>query len=241
MESTPPSPYTLALLALLLAPSLWLGWRARIPILRAARLLWALARARRDGFGRLRPGRVPLLGRVVPIDPVVSPETGRRGVYLAYAADRWGSSTVIGTLAGQWIPTEHREEAAPFELTDGRDALLVDPSGASFLVPEGRPRQIEQPDGRLVRYTESMLEEQQQVLVVGRVRQVGGFDPSATYRGHTYRLVLAARDGDPLFLAAPGGLAPRLLGTLTLGLLAQVPAAVLGVMFLAAAWRYLGL
>lgn len=238
MEPRSPSPYTVALLGLLLVPALWLGWRAWLSILRALRLLWALARARRDGFGQLKPGRVPLLGQVLPIDPVVSPETGRRGVYLAYAADRWGSSTAIGTLAGQWIPTEAQEEAAPFELTDGRDSLLVDPAGASFWVPEGRPREIEQPDGRLVRYTESMLEEQQPVLVVGRAREVGGFDPSAAYRGHTHRLVLAAREGDPLFIGVPDGLAPRLLGKLALGLLAQGPALVLGVMFFSAAWRY---
>lgn len=192
---------------------------------RLLRLLRATLTARRRGFHALRPGAVMLRGRVIPIDSLVSPETQRRCVYLEYTADRWEVTSTLGPGTGHWQRAEADAEAAPFELTDGRRSVLVDPRGASFEVAGTQIRQGVQQDGSAVRYSERIIGEGQEVLVLGWAAEEGGFEPSAGYRGHNYRTVVT-RGPDPqleLVVAVPDGLLARTLLGVTLRAAAMAP------------------
>jgi len=146
--------------------------------------------ALRSGFADLTPGLVALRGRVVPIDPLVSAETGRVGVYLAYTADRWQKSASLGGIAGHWVRAEADEAAAPFEVADGEASVLVDPKGARVLARES-VAELSQPDGVVVCYRESLIEVGEEVLILGRASHHGGFDSSSAFRGHTFRVVVS--------------------------------------------------
>lgn len=170
---------------------------------RLVMLCWRAIRARRGGFDRLPTGPVALRGRVVSIDTLISPETGRKGVYLSYTADRWQRTATLGGLVGQWIRAESDEQAAPFELTDGNASVLVDPHGAMVLVPL-EVSLVPQPDSSLVNYREGIIEEDAELIVMGNAIQKGGFEASSPYRGHSYRSVIrSSDDGRGLLIAAP--------------------------------------
>jgi nucleotide-binding universal stress UspA family protein len=200
----------------------WLAWWSGRAAWRTLRLWRAVRSARADGFGDLAPGAVALRGTVVPIDPIVSEETGRRGVYLAYAVDRWQRGATIGGVSGQWMRAEDDAEAAPFELTDGVASVLVEPAQAKVL--HVRPLTVEVPerDGSPMRYHETMIEEGAEVVVVGHATARGGFDPSTAYRGHTLRTVVAAGEGE--LVIAPCGLARSLLARGLLQVVVVLPA-----------------
>ncbi len=192
------------ILSLLMVPAAWLARGGLVGMADAMRGVLGALSPRTEGFDQLPEGRVALRGAVVAIDPIVSPETGRRGVYLTYTADRWGASVPMGRLGGQWLRAEASEEAAPFELTDGKSAVLVEPEGASFELPRDQVVRREQQDGTFIRYQEGMLEEGDEVLVVGTARLVGGFEPSELYRGHNYRVVVCAAGGALMIRRARG-------------------------------------
>jgi len=203
-----------------LIPFAWLGWRS----LRAARPWFTLAlacwRARRSGFDGIQPGPVALRGRTLGIDLLTSTETGRKGVYLGFSADRWDRSG-MGGLSGHWVRAEEDEEAAPFELVDASNAaVLVDPEGARVLRAPVLEKELTQPGGGLVRYRERLIPEATELVVVGEAEAVGGFSPSEAYRGHGYRLVVK-QGKDGLTLALPRGLMPSLV-LATLGRIAGV-------------------
>jgi hypothetical protein len=205
MDSCPET--AISLFFILLLP-VTLAWAVRAG--RAARLLFSELRtflevldAKHDGFDELPHGRVALVGRVVPIDPVVSEESGRRGVYLRCVVDRLVRHTTFNLTGGVWNREGEDAETAPFEITDGKRTVLVDPEGARFEVPLDEPAQFSR-NGVLIRYAEAILEEGTEVLVVGEAAEEGGFEPSQTYRGHTLRTVMrAGRDG--LLVAHPSG------------------------------------
>lgn len=220
---------------LLTVTGIWAGKAlARFPSL--GRQLLGAIRPRQSGFDALEPGPVVLRGRVAPIDPVISPETGERGVYLTYTADEWGASVAIGRLGGQWLRTEEAEEAAPFELTDGEHSVLVEPERAEFKISRDTWVKREQADGKLIRYNEGMVKEGDELLVMGTCRMEGGFDPSAGYRGHNYRVVVASADGAPLRISRPRGQVPSLALVLAWNLAKILPVVVVfwGV------WRFAG-
>lgn len=173
-------------------------------------LLARALRAKREGFEQLRPGLVALRGRVAPIDELTSSETGRRGVYLAYTADRWQKTAAMGGLSGHWIRAEADEEAAPFELNDGHHSVLVEPGQARVTVDQTVSR-VMQPDGTVVSYREAMIEEGADLLVLGEASEAGGFDPSSTYRGHSFRTVVTAGARGDLRIGPPGSLLRALM------------------------------
>jgi len=204
-------------------PALWLGWWALRAVRSSLRLLRLLLRARDAAFSQLRSGPVALRGQVLAIDALESGESGRRGVYLAHTIDRWERSGAIGGVGGgSWLRAEQGEEAAPFELTDGESAVLVEPSGATVRVPfvsgelEAAPTRV--------RYREAVLEEGADVVVVGEAWPQGGFDPSSAYRGHNVRMVMQASARDGLLIAASRGLTWSTLLQLVVQLAGVLPA-----------------
>ena len=203
-------------------PALWLGWRALRAVRSSLRLLRLLLRARDSAFSQLRSGPVALRGQVLPIDALESGESGRRGVYLAHTIDRWERGGAIGGVGGgSWLRAEQGEEAAPFELTDGESAVLVEPTGATFRVPyvsgevDAAPTQV--------RYREAVLEEGAEVVVVGDASPQGGFDPSSAYRGHNLRMVVQASARDGMLIAASRGLTASTLLQLFVRLAGVLP------------------
>jgi hypothetical protein len=203
-------------------PALWLGWRALRAVRSSLRLLRLLLRARDSAFSQLRSGPVALRGQVLPIDALESGESGRRGVYLAHTIDRWERGGAIGGVGGgSWLRAEQGEEAAPFELTDGESAVLVEPTGATFRVPyvsgevDAAPTQV--------RYREAVLEEGAEVVVVGDASPQGGFDPSSAYRGHNLRMVVQASARDGMLIAASRGLTSSTLLQLFVRLAGVLP------------------
>ncbi len=212
----------------LIAAGLPLLWLARRSLRAAAgnlRLLAAARRATPADFGHLAPGSVALRGRVVAIEPLTSAESGRRGVYLAWSADRWERTSTIGGLSGQWLRTEEDAEAAPFELTDGEQTVLVDPRGARIRNLPVVARELQLP-GR-VRYREQMIEDGAELLVIGHAEEHGGFPPSAGYRGHGFRLAVTDGGRGELTLAAPAGFVRQLALAAAGQLLGVVPLVVL--------------
>src|SRR5262245_43223482 len=80
----------------------WLSWSALSLARREFKLLLALRRARRSGFGEIAVGEtVSLVGRVVAADTVASPHSSSEGVYLGYALDRWDRYTSTSALGGK--------------------------------------------------------------------------------------------------------------------------------------------
>ena len=204
-------------------PALWLGWWALRAVRSSLRLLRLLLRARDSAFSQLRSGPVALRGQVLPIDALESGESGRRGVYLAHTIDRWERGGAIGGVGGgSWLRAEQGEEAAPFELTDGESAVLVEPAGATFRVPyasgelEAAPTKI--------RYREAVLEEGAEVVVVGEASSQGGFEPSSAYRGHNLRMVVQTSARDGLLIATTRGLRLSTLLQLVVRLVGVLPA-----------------
>jgi hypothetical protein len=211
-------------LAVLTVPLVHLGLRSLRAAWSSLRLWRAVARARSDEFAEVRPGPVALLGQAIAIEPLVSDETGRRGVYLAYSVDRWALSAGLGGTTGQWLRAEEDEQAAPFELTDGSQSLLVDPRGAQILRPPGLTLEIAQPGG-LLRYRESLIEERASLVVVGHAEAHGGFEPSAGYRGHGYRLTVTDGGRGDLTIAPPSTLRRALALRALAGVAGALPAA----------------
>ncbi len=195
-----------AILLALLLLSIHVAVAALLDLPAAVRALTSALSPRGLGFDSLEPGPVALRGRVAPIDPVISPETGEHGIYLTYAADEWGASHAVGRLGGQWLRAEEAEDAAPFELTDGQHSVLVEPEGAEFRIKRDVWVKREQADGKLIRYNEGLIKEGDELLILGTCRVEGGFEPSSGYRGHNYRVVVAA----PMSISRPAGQAGRL-------------------------------
>jgi len=195
----------IVVLAVAMVPLLRLARRSLLAARRSLRLWRAVAHARRSGFDDVRPGPVALRGQVLAIEPLISDETGRRGVYLSYSVDRWAVSAPLGGTSGHWLRAEEKEEAAPFELTDGSRSVLVDPRGAQVLRPGGVTLELPQPGG-VVRYSETLIEDHSEVVVIGHAEAHGGFEPSAGYRGHGYRLTVTDRGRGDLTIAPPTGL-----------------------------------
>jgi len=203
--------------------ALWLAWRALRAARTSLRLLRSLLRARDDDFSELSQGPVALRGRVVPIDTLLSEESGRRGVYIAHTVDRWQRGDAIGTMGGgSWIRAGEGEEAAPFELSDGETAVLVDPAGATFRVPYASGELDAAPTK--IRYREAVLEEGAEVVVVGEASSQGGFEPSSAYRGHNLRMVVQTSARDGLLIATTRGLRLSTLLQLVVRLVGVLPA-----------------
>ena len=185
--------------------------------LRAWRTLRSLARwrgasrrLRRDGFAELRSGFLALQGRIEPIDPIASSWSDREGVYLAYVTSRWESvPTMAGVTGGQWVVTQRDEVAAPFELSDGRATVLVEPERAAIFAPTAT---FERSTPARARCVEQLLERHQDVIVIGDVTQVGGLTASGTYRGHGFRTVVRAPVHASLLIATPDQLTGALRG-----------------------------
>jgi hypothetical protein len=170
---------------------------------------------------------VGLRGRVCPIDLLKAPYTGREGVYVAYTVERWDRTPNVLGHGGQWLCTEHSEEATPFELTDGETMILVDPHRAEFLARSVRGAVEADPP---LLFSEAVIEPDAELTVVGQLTEEGGFDPSAAYRGTSVRQVVAAGSRG-LLLAPPRELAKRL----AVGLLLGPGAAVVGLLILVGA------
>lgn len=203
--------------------TVWLARCSLAAVTRTAGVLRAVRSARRRDFSDVAPGPISLRGRVLPIDELVSTESGRRGVYLAYSADRWMRTSTMGGLSGQWMRIEENEEAAPFEVTDGQCALLVDPGGATVQAP-AISSEVCLPGGAVKRYRESVIEAGAEVLVVGQARAGGGFEPRGPYRGHGFRLVITdGGRGELLIVKEPRGMMLRLSLQLAWQALGWVP------------------
>ncbi|MCA9669269.1 MAG: hypothetical protein KC503_26920 [Myxococcales bacterium] len=200
-----------------------LGRRATRGLRRSARRLSAVSRARREGFSEVRPGPVALRGVVEPIDLVRSGLSGKQGVYVRTTCERWDDLPNTTGVGGKWVVAHRDEQAAPFELSDGHSAVLIDPEGAEFRVPI-RPGDSNDPE---LRYQEAVLVPGTEVVVVGEARHEGGFEPTSTYRGHTIGTVVA-RGRDGLFIAVPSRLGARLFGSVALSALAVLPVLGLG-------------
>lgn len=184
----------------------WFALRCLRALRHTLRVLGAFRRRGRR-LAELRPGTVALRGRAAAIDPLVAEESGRRGVYVAHSADRWVRSTTMGGLSGQWMRAAQEEAAAPFDVTDGERSVLVEPEGATFALSEP-PTVVTEAGGAAIRYREAVIEDGDEVVVVGTARERGGFASSSEYRGHSYRLVIG-RDPDgrvPLTVVRPQGM-----------------------------------
>jgi hypothetical protein len=121
-------------------------------------------------------------------------------VYVAHTVDQWQRGGAIGGVGGgAWVRSSEGEEAAPFELSDGEAAVLVEPAGATFRVPYVSGEL----DGLMsrLRYREALLEEGAEAVVVGEAMARGGFDPSSGYRGHNLRTVIEAGSRGELLVA----------------------------------------
>ncbi|MCC6750748.1 MAG: hypothetical protein IT371_24035 [Deltaproteobacteria bacterium] len=193
--------------------------------LRAGRLLRTLGGARREGYGRLGAGRVAVIGRIQPIDLLTAPGSRRSAVYVAHALDQWEARGAVVGAGGSWVRVAQLEEAAPFELSDGQLAFLVDPTGAEVVAPTRAFSEI--PDGGPpLRHSEGVLEPGREVFVAGWLRHEAGGEPSALYRGDTVRRVLAASPDQPLFVTPLAGARCRLALVLAQGALAGAVACV---------------
>lgn len=205
----------------------------------AARGMWCglrLVRTRlyalKSGFNRLGSGTVALRGRVVPVDNMEAPESGQPCVYVSLTVDQWGRNATMGGVTGQWLRMEDSEEAAPFQLTDGRHSVLVLPDSGRFQVQRLHKGQRLQQDGSLIRYSERLLQEGDEVLVMGQARPRGGFAPSEVYRGHNYRLVVDAGDGELRVFQPPLAMTGRLMLMVAARALALVPFVITSVLLL---------
>jgi hypothetical protein len=169
--------------------ALWLGRRSLRVFARGLRGLAVLRRGRGRALDDLSLGAVGVRGRVVAIDRLSGPHTGREGVYVQHTVEAWDTTPNIMGAAGKWVCIEHGEEATPFEVTDGETAMLVDPHGAEVLADavSGNHAQASPP----LRYTEALLPADAEVVVLGEVTDQGGFAP-AGYRGSPFRRVIAA-------------------------------------------------
>ena len=202
------------------------GWAARA-VWRRLRLVWAARYAREEDYDDLKTGTVALRGKVVPLDALEAPETGRPCVYVSLTVDRWKNTATMGGFSGQWIRMEAFEEAVPFRLTDGRHSVLVEPDGGRFHVQHTETGQRRQEDGSMIRFTEQIVSEGDEVLVVGQARQRGGFEPSEAYRGHSYRTVISAGEEELRVIRPPRAMSRRMLGLAASWTLAFLPFVVL--------------
>ncbi len=198
------------------------AWAARA-IWHGLRLVWASRYARQQGFHELKTGSVALRGKVVPLDALEAPETGRPCVYVSLTVDRWDKTATMGGFSGQWLRMEDSEEVAPFKITDGTHSILVEPDGGRFHALPAEPGQRKQDDGSEIRFTEQIIQEGDEVLVVGQAHQRGGFEPSAAYRGHNYRTVISRGDGELKVIRPPAALTKKSLGTVGWWSLGLVP------------------
>lgn len=200
-----------------------LAWWTGRGALRGFRLAAAPLLARREGFDDLSTGRVILRGRVVALDTLQAPETGRPCVYFSITVDRWDKTATMGGFSGQWLRTEDTEEAAPFKITDGTNAVLVEPDGGQFRLAHVEQGERWQDDDSQIRYWERVIQEGDEVLVLGQARERGGFEPSEAYRGHNYRTVVCAGDGNLTVSGPPGVQTLPILASAALRLVGVVP------------------
>jgi len=190
----------------------WLGWRLARALRDTLRQTSALRRGRNLPLSNLTPGsHVGLRGHAAAIDQLESPASGREAVYLRLTEEIWDATPDMIGAAGKWVCASHREEAAPFELTDGTDSILVDPEGAILLAPASRG--VDRERGR--RYVEALIAPQDEVVVLGQVTEQGGFAPAGGYRGAPFRRVIA-RGSRGLLVATPRLLRRHLLLRLSL-------------------------
>lgn len=215
-------------LALASATTLWFMsallamWSTRA-IWRGMRLVLAARYAHWHSFDCLETGRVALRGKVVPLDALEAQETGRQCVYVSLTVDRWDKTATMGGFSGQWLRMEDSEEAAPFRLTDGRHSVLVEPDGGRFQVQQAETGQRRQDDGSMIRFSEQVIQQDDEVLVVGQARQRGGFEPSEMYRGHNYRTVISAGNEELRVIRPPNALTRQTLRLVASRMLALVP------------------
>ncbi len=198
----------LALSGTILIFFLWLAWRFLRGAIQSLDFFWNVVRARRNHFNNIKPGPVALIGKVVSMQPLISEETGRKGVYLAYSADKWQAPATTSTgIVGQWLRAEQGEQAVPFEITDGNHLIKIDPHQATFLAPN-LLKEFEYAGDR-IRYSETLIEEGAEVLVIGQAEVQGGFEASSEYRGHSYQIVVAGKGKRNLEIVDTGGVILR--------------------------------
>lgn len=189
----------------------------------ALSLRWILriATSRGDERGLASPPRrerVFLRGRVDALDLVDSPLSDARGVYVRAQREAWRAGSTSVQVGGAFHVIDRVEEAAPFRIVSSRASILVDPAQCTVELP-GRTWLTD--DG--MRCTETVLAPGTDVIVIGRVADEGGFEPSAGYRGHTTRPVVSAGKHGLRILAVRSFLVARALGVgawLALGTLA---------------------
>jgi hypothetical protein len=176
-------------------------------------LAWIVRLATSRGLERQlasppRGERVILRGRVEPIDLVGSSLSEARGVYVRAQREEWRAAATSVQLGGAFHVVDRVEEAAPFKIAAHGASVLVDPAQGVVDLP---PRTWVTEDGA-VRCTETVLEPGADVIVIGRVRDEGGFEPSAGYRGVTTRPVMGAGEHGLRILAVRSFMLSRALG-----------------------------
>jgi hypothetical protein len=161
------------------------GWLSR---------LFSRRYALSDAIGALAEGAVEVRGRVEPLDELVSPLTGLRGVFMRYRASTPSAVRAFGELPGTGL--RYAVEAA-----QGNDFVLRDDSGAALIrLPRGRDISELHADlvdrhGLELEAEDSMIEAGQTVIVRGKVVQLLRDSP---HRSEGYRAVLEADSVEPV-------------------------------------------